>query len=96
MPPIHRDTDPRICGAETTVVKQSTVYANSLLVAVNEDPDSHGDGGLIAKCKNVYINGKMVVNHTPDHAEADDLCPIPPVHCDPATDGGSPNVFVGD
>ena len=46
---------------------------------------------------NVYINGKMVVNHTPDNAEADDLCPIVgPPHCDPATDGGSPNVFVGD
>ena len=97
MPAIHRNTDPRVCGASTVVVGQSTVFANSLLVSVDGDPNTHDDGNLIARCKNVYINGKMVVNHSPDNANPDGLCPIiGPPHCDPATDGGSPNVFVGD
>ena len=97
MPAIHRNTDPRVCGASTVVVGQSTVFANSLLVSVNGDPNTHGGGNLIAACKNVYINGIMVVNHSPDNASPDGLCPIiGGPHCAPATAGGSPNVFVGD
>ena len=97
MPAIHRNTDPRVCGASTVVVGQSTVFANSLLVSVNGDPNTHGGGDLIAACKNVYINGIMVVNHSPDNASPDGLCPIiGGPHCAPATAGGSPNVFVGD
>ena len=97
MPAIHRNTDPRVCGASTVVVGQSTVFANSLLVSVNGDPNTHGSGDLIAACKNVYINGIMVVNHSPDNASPDGLCPIiGGPHCAPATAGGSPNVFVGD
>ena len=38
---IHRDSDPRICGAATTVTGNTTVFANDLLVAVNGDPNSH-------------------------------------------------------
>jgi len=97
MPAIHRDTDPRVCGASTIVTGQSTVYANGLLVSVNGDPNSHGGGELIAACRNVFIGGKMVVNHSPDNASPDALCiPLGPPHCNPATAGGSPNVFVGD
>ena len=93
--PVHRDGDLRICGATTTVVNQSTVFANGKLIATNGDPNSDGGGGLIASCKNVYINGILVSNDSPDSAEPDSLCPIPP-HCSPSTAQGSPNVFVGD
>ena len=95
--PIHRDTDPRVCGAITVVSNQNTVYANGLLVAVDGDPNSHSAGGLIATCNNVYVNGIIVCNHSPDSAVPDTLCfIIGPPHCAPATAGGSPNVFVGD
>lgn len=93
--PIHRDSDPRICGASTTVSGQSTVFANNLLVSVDGDPNSHGGGALSAGSNQVFVNNKAVVNHTPDSASADALCPIPP-HCGPDTAGGSSNVFVGD
>jgi hypothetical protein len=97
MPAIHRNNDLRSCGAKTIVVGQSKVYANGELVAVNGDPNTHGNGGLIAGSRRVFINGKAVVNHTPDGANPDDLCPDPGgAHCSPVTAGGSPNVFVGD
>jgi hypothetical protein len=95
MAAVHRQTDLRVCGHTTIVQGQGTVYANNLLIAVDKDPDNAGGGNLIAACKNVYINGKMVVNNTPDHAEPDSECPVDP-HCDPYTAQGSPNVFVGD
>jgi hypothetical protein len=94
MPAVHRDEDPRVCGAETVVSNQSSVYANGKLIAVDGDPNSHGAGELIAHSNNVYVEGLLVVNHTPDHAEPDLLIVIP--HSDPYTDGGSPDVFVGD
>jgi|TARA_R110000796_G_C14340205_1_gene410274 hypothetical protein len=95
--PIHRDTDPRVCGAITVVSNQNTVYANGLLVAVDGDPNSHGAGGLIATCNNVYVNGIIVCNHSADSAAPDVLCfIIGAPHCNPATAGGSSNVFVGD
>lgn len=94
--PIHRNTDSRICGASTVVVGNSTVFANSLLVSVNNDPNTHTNGNLIAACRNVYVENKMVVNHTPDMAQADKKCPAGAPHCNPMTAQGSPNVFVGD
>ena len=94
---VHRHTDARVCGATTVVQNQSTVFANSLLVAVNGDPNSHGAGGLIAACKNVYVESILVVNHSPDSAAADERCPPDgEPHCTPSTAAGSPNVFVGD
>lgn len=97
MPAIHRNTDPRVCGATTVASGQSTVFANGLLVSVNGDPNSHGGGALSAACKNVYAGGILVVNHSPEPAAPDSLCPIlGEPHCNPVTAGGSPNVFVGD
>lgn len=97
MPSIHRDTDSRSCGASTVVVGQGTVYANSLLVSVDGDPNTDGGGSLSASCKNVFINGIMIVNHSPDSAAPDSLCPIPGgPHCSPVTAQGSSNVFIGD
>jgi len=95
--PIHRDTDSRVCGAKTTVTNQSSVYVNDLLVAVDGDPNTHGGGELIAASKNLYVEGKLVVNHTPDNAKPDDLCPpLGGEHCNPKTAEGSSDVFVGD
>ena len=97
MPAIHRHSDARSCGATTVVTGQGDVYSNGLLVSVNADPNSHSAGGLIATCNNVYVNGIIVCNHSPDSAVPDTLCfIIGPPHCAPATAGGSPNVFVGD
>ena len=95
MPAVHRHSDLRVCGATTVVSGQSNVYANSLLISVNGDPNSHGGGALSAGSRRVYINSIAVVNNTPDGAAADSLCPIPP-HCAPITAGGSPDVYVGD
>jgi len=97
MPAIHRNTDSRSCGATTIVVGQSTVWANGLLVSVNGDPNSHGGGSLQAACDNVWVEGKLVINHTPDNASPDSLCPtFGGAHCAPVTAAGSPDVFVGD
>jgi hypothetical protein len=100
MPAIHRNNDPRSCGATTIVEGQNLerpVYANTHLVSVDGDPNTHGGGALNAANNNVYINNKLVVNHTPENAAPDDLCPpLGGDHCAPVTAGGSPDVFVGD
>jgi len=94
---VHRNTDPRICGASTVVAGQSTVFANNnLLVSVNADPNSHGGGALNASSNKVYCENKLVVIHRADSAAPDSLCPIPPIHCAPSTAGGSPDVFAGE
>ena len=90
MPATHRNTDPRTCGATTIVEGQSTVFVNGLLQSVNDDPNTHGAGNLIAACKNVFAGGILCVNHTPENASADNLCPpLGGAHCAPATAGGS-------
>jgi len=96
LKPIHRHTDDRSCNAKTTVTGNTTVFANSKLVSVDGDPNTHGSGGLIAACNEVYVHSKMVVNHSPDGAKKDNLCPLNPIHCNPATAQGSGDVFVGD
>ena len=93
--PIHRHSDPRVCGATTVVTGNTSVFANDLLVSVNGDPNSHSAGALVAGCNHLYVHSALVVNNTPDGSAADALCPIPP-HCAPITAGGSTNVFVGD
>lgn len=88
--PVHRHSDSRTCGASNIVVGQSTVFANRRLISVDKDPDSHGAGNLNAKCNNVFINSKMVVNI------GDSANPDQAPHPNPAAGSGSPNVFVGD
>lgn len=93
--PVHRDTDSRTCGASTTVSLQPNVFANNLLVAVNGDPNSHGDGGLIAGANNVFANNILVVRIV-DGANADSLCPpLGGDHCAPDPSSASGNVFAG-
>lgn len=93
MPAVHRDTDPRSCGAKT-VAACPNVYTNNLLTAIDGNGNTHGGGSLNAANPNVYIGGKLVVINAPNSASPDALCPIPP-HCNPKTAGGSPNVFIG-
>ncbi len=93
MPASHRDGDLRVCGASTTVENQSTVFVNGKLWAVLNTTDSHGGGGLINTTGDtVFIEGKPVIVHGPDHAQPDSLCPVGDPHCDPATAQGSPDV----
>ena len=97
MPAVHRHDDARVCGATTVVTGNTTVYANSKLIAIHGNANSHGAGALTAGSNSVFIGGVAVVNHTPDGAAADDLCiPIGPPHCGPSTAAGSDNVNVGD
>tara|TARA_B100001564_G_C20430005_1_gene574113 strand:- start:378 stop:674 length:297 start_codon:yes stop_codon:yes gene_type:complete len=94
---VHRHGDARACGATTIVSGQSTVFANSKLIAVNGDPNTHGAGNLVAGSNNVFINSIAVVNHSADGSAADNLCPSAGgTHCAPVTAAGSPDVFVGD
>lgn len=86
----HRHGDARTCGAATVVTGQSTVFTNGRLASVDGDPNTHGDGQLIARSKNVYINGKLRVIVTND-AVPDDF-----QHPDPAAASGSPDVYLGE
>ena len=95
MPGAHVNGQARVCGATTVVEGQENVWVNDELWAVEEDPNSHGAGGLISGTLAVFINDKKVINNSPDEANADGLCPLPP-HCAPSTAEGSENVFVGD
>ena len=96
MASVHRHGDARVCGA-TNVAQQNDVYANGVWLSINGDPNSHGAGavGPSGDEANVYCHGKLVMNHAPNPAAADNLCPIPPIHCAPNTAQGSPNVFNG-
>lgn len=95
MPPSHRHSDLRDCGAGTVVVGQSTVFVNDLLWAVQADPNNHGSGGLINSGTSVLIEDKYVIVHAPDNAVPDDLCiPLGPPHCNPKTAQGSGDCFA--
>jgi hypothetical protein len=91
MPGAHRNLHLRNCGATTIVEGQENVWVNDELWAVEEDPNSHGGGGLISLTAGVYINDKKVVNNTPDEAYPDSAG-----HVCPSTAEGSENVFAGD
>lgn len=93
MPPAHRHDDLRTCGATTTVIGQGTVTVNGKLWAVDNDPNTHGSGGLIPSGATVTIEGKLVIVHAADSAQPDNLCiPIGPPHCNPLTAQGSSDV----
>ena len=88
----HRDGDRRKCNAVTVVQGQSTVFVNGKLWAVDNDPNSHGNGRLIAgHGRTITINGKAVIVHAPDPATGDNAGhPGPPT----STNDGSSNVFA--
>lgn len=91
MPAVHRHEDARACGATTVVSGNTTVFANSKLIAINGNLNSHGAGALTAGSANVFIGGVAVVNHTPDSAATDSLD-----HTNTQTAAGSSDVNVGD
>lgn len=92
---VHRETDSRVCGASTDVTGQSTVFANDLLVSVDEDPNTHGNGDLNAGANKVFAEDRLVVRIY-DDADPDDLCPpLGGAHCDPDSSSASPDVFAG-
>lgn len=92
MPGVHRDTDTRYCAAQTVVEGQTDVFVNSLLWAVEGDPDDHELGPLEAVygSKDVYVNNILVICAPGDHAGADTI------HDPPATwpQGKSTDVIV--
>jgi hypothetical protein len=73
MPGAHRHADSRFCGATTRVVGQSSVLVNGRLWAVENDPNTHGQGLLNAVYGNpcVTIEGKYVICAVGDTAGAD-------------------------
>lgn len=62
MPGAHREDDTRYCSALTIAEGQSTVFVNGKLWAVENDPESHGEGRLISVVgSTVFIEGKKVI-----------------------------------
>lgn len=97
MPKVHRDRDRRICGHITIARRQSTVFANHRLVAVNLDQNNAGGGNLIAHSNEVYAENILTVNHTMDTAQPDsDYFRKGSPHGSPNTAEGSDNVYSGD
>lgn len=94
MSGVHLNTQLRTCGAATTVIGQTSVFIEGKLCAVDGDPNTHGNGQLIASGTFVTIEGKRVVVNKPDQAAPDNLCPVPGgPHCNPMTAEGSTFVF---
>lgn len=93
MSQAHREGDNRACGAKTVVVGQKNVFVNGKLWAVEDDPNTHTAGGLIASGSTVFINGKKVIVNKPDVAKVDGAD-----HAGAAdeTAQGSDNVFAYD
>jgi len=91
MPAVHINGHLRSCGATTVVSGQSDVYVAGQLVAVDGDKNSHDEGALSAGSNGVFINGKAVVNNTPD-AGGPDLLGHPTTD----TAQGESTVIVGD
>jgi hypothetical protein len=73
MPGAHRHADSRFCGATTTVVGQNAVVVENRLWAVQGDPNTHGQGLLIASYGDpcVTIAGKLVICAVGDTAGGD-------------------------
>jgi len=95
MPGAHRDADSRFCSALTIVQGQTTVFVNNLLWAVENDPNTHGDGQLQAfyGAKNIYVENKLIICAVGDKALPDNFGhPGPPT--DPST--SSTDTFVYD
>ena len=69
------------------------VDVNNQPISVDRDPNSHGGGALNAQCKNVFVGNKLVVV-VPNDSDADRFCPLPG-HCNPKSDSGSPDVYIG-
>lgn len=86
---VHRDKDARVCGAKT-VTTATTVYIEGQLVALDDDPNTHGDGNIIATgYTNVYMESKKVAVKG-DNAKGDNA-----THSNPYCTGSASNTYVG-
>ena len=94
MANVHRNNDSRSCGART-VAQSQRVFVNNQPISIEDDPNTHGGGKLIASVSNVRINGKKVIVVN-DNSSPDSKCPVlGPPHCNPKATGFSPNVTAG-
>ena len=88
MPQVHRLTDKNIAGAPITQTVQSTVYANNLLIGVNDSKvEGHGPG---VHAGPLTANGStdVFIENIPVNRKDDkDTCGHP-------RDMGSPDVFA--
>ncbi len=95
MPKVHLHDQLRNCGATTVVRNQSSVTVGGKLWAVHGDPNSHGLGNLIASATDIWVEGILIIQHKPDNANANGLCPfIGAPHCNPMTAEGFEDVTV--
>lgn len=95
MPAVHRLGDARNCGASTIVIGQGSVFANSKLVSVLNDINTHKKGELLASNNDgtVFAGGLPIVL-LGSTAKPDLLCPSAGgPHCLPIAAAGSGNVF---
>lgn len=92
----HRAGDSRTCSGLTIVTKQTTVFVNNRLWAVEGDENNHGDGALVPVTGDtVFVENKLVIVHGPDNAFPDDFCPtLGGDHCAPLTAEGSGNTLI--
>lgn len=89
--PVHRVGDDRYCSALTVQQGNDDVYAGNQLIAVYDDPNSHGAGNLRPPNRRVYIHGKLIVCKD-DEAICDNA-----IHCPTAVNakGHITTVLVG-
>lgn len=74
MPPVHRNTDGRFCGAKTNVTEQSTAYVNNKLAAVEGDRDDHNNQGNLIQSYgdgSIFIENKKLIVAMGDKAMPD-------------------------
>jgi len=95
MAAVHRNNDLRTCGA-TTIATQTFVTIGGQAIAVENDQNSHGGGGLIAGSGSfIKINNKSIIV-VGDTASPDNLCPVlGGAHCAPAAATGASFVTIG-
>ena len=93
MPKAHRNTDSRSCGAQTTVIGQTTVFVNNLLWAVEFDLDTHCDpkGPLKPKVRTIFIENKNIIVVGDDFHANDFEPPLCIVPHSPNPSQGSPD-----
>lgn len=66
MPRAHRDNDFRVCGGQTQVIGQTTVWVNNKLWSVDGDPEKPGNHAgapnkPVYPPRNVWIENKRII-----------------------------------
>lgn len=95
MPGIHRISDSRFCGAITVAEGNHTVFSNGKLIAVEGDPNSHGEGRLVSTTgTSVFVNKKLVIVALGDTAQIDNAT-HPPGPTNPEQSSGDVFAYGG-